>query len=878
MNEIGPLPIVTVSSRLARWLTLQYNQRKQEQGESVWEAPSILSLNAWLKTLWEESWPEQFILSDLQSKQLWESVIKRSRYGGDISLLNLKSAANQAANAYQLIHEYELDAGNASFLDKEETKEFLEWKRAYETRLESLNALDPASLAGAVLRKMERREIPTPDHLTLAGFMETTPQHERMIRVLESNNTQVTLAPPLSGDALSSTRTTAWKDKKEEVVQCARWIRKTHRPGKTIGVVVPELESYRSLIFREFRMELSPASVLPTKDMEPPFNISLGAPLAEEPMIWTALQLICAGHSKIPLATLSILIKSPFLEMGRTHFLESIRLEKLWASKRVPFIYLEDIKESSIAPLLGEWNRFILLADTLLPSQWTSVIFDFLKQQGWPSQLESSFQSRRDFQAYEAWKECLENFSTLDDVSGSLTREQAVHLLGQLVTEKLFQIKTREQPIQIIGLLESSGMQFDHVWVMGCHADCLPSPPAPNPFLPIPIQKQKGIPHSDAGRERAYAMQSIARLASAAPDVIFSYPENDGIHECLISPLLVTIPSAGEQFSISHSSALAGKIQNTLLLDEWQEANTLPWTLKEKELYASQLFPGGTSSIKNQADCPFKAFANHRLKLYSFEILENDYENLERGNLTHKTLELFWKEVKTQQNLKRLQADNLLESAVIRNVRSAQSYYRKIFVRQSLFENIERQRLTQLMMEWMEKELLRTDDFTVLHEELSKELTLAGLQLKLKIDRVDKTVNEQIILIDYKTSKNESTSQKRWFEERLSEPQLPLYSLAMKCDAVAIGIVSKGETSWASTSSPQVFLGSKKYQQEELESWEGILSHWRNGCEQLAQELVDGLLIAQPLRKHNTCRICPHETLCRIKERSNWMSDDEDES
>ena len=56
-----------------------------------------------------------------------------------------------------------------------------------------------------------------------------------------------------------------YTDMTEEVVQAARWCRKsigTHS-GTTIGFIVPELERYREVIRREFSAELAPASLPP---------------------------------------------------------------------------------------------------------------------------------------------------------------------------------------------------------------------------------------------------------------------------------------------------------------------------------------------------------------------------------------------------------------------------------------------------------------------------------------------------------------------------------------------------------------------------------------------------------------------------------------
>ena len=68
----------------------------------------------------------------------------------------------------------------------------------------------------------------------------------------------------------------------------------------------------------------------------------------------------------------------------------------------------------------------------------------------------------------------------------------AVSRLRRMAADTLFQPETPDVPIQVLGELEATGMQFDHLWVMGLSDETWPRGPRPNPFLPVELQRGAG--------------------------------------------------------------------------------------------------------------------------------------------------------------------------------------------------------------------------------------------------------------------------------------------------------------------------------------------------------------------------------------------------
>ncbi|MCH8313069.1 MAG: hypothetical protein IID17_08800, partial [Nitrospinae bacterium] len=83
-------PTVTVNSRLARWRLLEHNEAQKRSGLKTWTTPEILPLTAWLKQVWMQSWPDQYILTPLQAEKLWAEIVRKSSWKFKLDLLHLK--------------------------------------------------------------------------------------------------------------------------------------------------------------------------------------------------------------------------------------------------------------------------------------------------------------------------------------------------------------------------------------------------------------------------------------------------------------------------------------------------------------------------------------------------------------------------------------------------------------------------------------------------------------------------------------------------------------------------------------------------------------------------------------------------------------------
>src|SRR5262249_23754769 len=110
--------------------------------------------------------------------------------------------------------------------------------------------------------------------------------------------------------------------------------------------------------------------------------------------------------------------------------------------------------------------------------------------------------------------------------------------------DTLFQPETPDTPIQVLGLLESAGVEFDHLWVTGLTDEAWPLKTSPEPFLPLGQQRKAGIPQASAEASLALDRRIPDGAKRAAGEVVLSHFTKEEDRDVLVSPLIADIPLA----------------------------------------------------------------------------------------------------------------------------------------------------------------------------------------------------------------------------------------------------------------------------------------------------------------------------------------------
>lgn len=246
-----------------------------------------------------------------------------------------------------------------------------------------------------------------------------------------------------------------------------------------------------------------------------------------------------------------------------------------------------------------------------------------------------------------------------------------------------------------------------------------------------------------------------------------------------------------------------------------------------------------------------------------------------RGRLVHKILEKFWKQVQNSERLHELHDSGELSQQIHQSILEGIHDSAIDVYGQSAFFELEKERLSVLLHEWMEYERER-GLFRISHLERKKSLDLKGLTLNLTVDRIDESEDGKIAIIDYKTGANQKLS--NWFGDRIEEPQLPLYSLVIQADAVAFAILHKGKSGYKGLAREDNLIPKVKSnitkEYSELEHWDDMKHYWKLHLHQTAQEFLNGVLKVDPINERETCKFCNQKTLCRKTELLNHFDEE----
>ncbi|NGZ28616.1 MAG: hypothetical protein G8345_17205, partial [Magnetococcales bacterium] len=355
------------------------------------------------------------------------------------------------------------------------------------------------------------------------------------------------------------------------------------------------------------------------------------------------------------------------------------------------------------------------------------------------------------------------------------------------------------------------------------------------------------------------------RLLSSARQIRISHGKREGDREVRLTPWAQDFPLLCE-FIAKNSTWPRPDIpvQLETFLD-WQ-APAIP----EGEQLA-----GGSGLFKSQAICPFQAFARYRLRVESLPEPQPVADPRQRGMLIHWVFEAFWQMVTSKERLLSLTVEERFHWTAKAAQAGVERYCQKFSHEMAPpMPEMEVARMQKMLLNWLELEFRREDDFQVMAQEHKETLEIGGLTVDLRPDRLDRLAQGGLAVVDYKTS---LPSRGSWREERLPEPQLPLYGLLRRetVDVLAFAVARPGEMEFRGVGRQAgEWPGVIKVEKEE---WLNLLDHWHQALTKIAEEFRQGVALAAPLNT-TACQQCDLTRLCRIGSRSAGVGEEDETS
>jgi ATP-dependent helicase/nuclease subunit B len=875
------IAVVTPNQRLAQALRAEFDAAQLARGLEAWETADILPFDALVRRLWEDALYSDLaaampvLLSSAQEQALWEEAIHGARHA--LPEYSAAPAAAQCRQAWELAHRWRLPLDRSGMPD-EDARAFLDWSSRYARATRDKRQTDSARLPDVVMPHLGHAALRKPAMLVVFGMDIVTPQMRDFIAALEAQGCEIVQSLPPARQA--DVNRVELADAKEEIEAAAHWARSRlestlSQERRRIGVVVPDLTTSRARVQRIFANVMRPDHLVAGEAAALPFNISLGRALAEHPMIADALLVIDLTEHEAAFEAASRVIRSPFVAGAEAEMVPRARLDAWLRRNCPPNVSLDSLSSlaeapgAPRAPLLLEWMKRLAkfrkasLFGNHLASEWARAFSEALRIAGFPG--ERSLDSA-EHQTLDKWHELLAELATLERVAARMGFQAARERLRTMAHDTVFQPESRDVPIQVMGILESAGQEFDHLWVMGLTDEAWPLPARPDPFIPVRAQRAAGIPQADPVTSLELDRRITEGWLGCAGEVVVSHPRMKKESELAPSPLIAAIAlSSVEDLAVERHATLRDRIRAAVVMEEMQDAQA-PAVMEATQ-------SGGTGLFKDQAACPFRAFAVRRLQSEPLETPRTGLDLRDRGTLVHEMMRAVWTELATHEKLvatSEAALDKILDDcadqaiAVMRRKRSDALTGR--------YAALERARLVRLAREWLEEDW-RREPFDVVALEEKHPVTFGGITVNAKLDRMDQLAAGRAI-IDYKTGVCATSA---WMGKRPDEPQLPMYALGRGEDiaAVAFAVVKTGEAKYKGISRvPKLIEGvctidkdrgraAKRYR-----NWDELVAGWRVELDAIGRGFAQGDARVDPKRLPDTCENCAQHMFCRIAEKA----------
>jgi ATP-dependent helicase/nuclease subunit B len=846
--------VVTPSRLLAGVAYQQFTLRQLGQGNLSWQRPNILSFGSWLTACWQDarycSTEIPILLSPVQEHLLWKRTIQETTS----ELFDADATARMAGQAARTFSEWRLPEDSPHWKDGSDAPHFQQWFKAFQRRCsENGWIIRPDVLQ--ILPDWIAQKLCAPGDFAFPITRRISPSVARIVRTLGERSE----VRPLDDerDAAPVVQARRFEEFDGEVEFAARWARNAleESDAQSIAILVPDRATHHKKVERTFLQIFYPGScrsVVNSQTAAPlpelrAFYVHARSAAVEAPLIAAALLVAELANPRVPVSEAGAVLRSPYIaganEEQSLRAAADIQLRR----RRELDVTLADLEQvatrcprllKSLRKLRGVLNR-AKTVDTY--AGWSRFLGELLQAIGWPGDHEPAGAEQ---DLLERWKEILSSLSALSLVSGTVTFKTALDDLRQLLSMQS-EAPNLTAPVQVLDTSQASGLRCDKVLIAGLSEDTWPPPFFGSPFLPLKLQREHQVPGASPQSLREERERMTRDLFILAPEITATWTRR-------VSPL------AKPFVTTEH-------LETTIWMGQSAWQSFKPAVLEETDdSQAPEFIPptttrGGTSVIRAQSLCPFRAFAEYRLHAASPEEGCLGLDSRERGGNLHKALEIVWQKLHTRDRLRattQAELETLVEWAATEAVASDRS---------SPFGQVvaavEVQRLKEVILEWLAIERDRAQNFTVETVEEEKYLDLGGLRLRLRIDRIDRLANGQLLLIDYK-----SGEQKRSKLElpRPQEPQLLVYAAGLpgQVDGILFAQLKARDVR------PVGFTRDKQFKSKTVDvegaGWEEFLAQSEIEVERLAKQFKSGCAALDP--RNGACDYCSQKPLCRIQE------------
>lgn len=307
--------------------------------------------------------------------------------------------------------------------------------------------------------------------------------------------------------------------------------------------------------------------------------------------------------------------------------------------------------------------------------------------------------------------------------------------------------------LQVMGLLETRGLDFDTVIIPDASEGTLPTATQLDTTIPFSLRKGYNLPTTDLQEQtRAY---NFFRLMSRAKRVVFLYDSRTGdasagepsrYVQLLRDVYGVPMYEAEASFTLTRAEASGDFIEDKKLVNQYRADVSDQSTVAVKHLSASRM--------RDFHTCPRRFYYAAIEGIRDDENLSGVLDKRDSGTLFHNAMQLLYKESEGEKDgLSRESLSKILEGDAIDNAVRNSADMLHLETKKSDYNDNQLEITRKLVRRMVEADLERVQaggDITYVGGEIEIETTYEGANFKLIIDRID-VQGDTVNIIDYKT-------------------------------------------------------------------------------------------------------------------------------
>ena len=851
--------VVTPTRQRAHALRLAYAARELGRGRRVWVSPDVLPLAGWLTRGIERRAQRERpgahlprLLTDAEEWLLWRECAAQEHAG--LELANPGGLADGLLGASQLAAELAIDVARLRAAPHTETALLQAVHREVGVRCGAIGAASRDALLGRGGALGEQRPV------AFCGMLQSTPRLRTLIDARRALGwpTEI-IAPPAAPPPAAAVRAA---DETEELDRIAQWCRERleRAPAGRLLVVVPGSMGRRERLAALIRQSLDPGGAYVAAPGAA-VGIEGGASLADHPAVSQALfGLRLLTGAGVPLERLLEWLRGITL---RESAADRARLDLWLREHAAPQLERGELARAlaaapgpAAAALRARLERAgePLLEPDGSARQWSERFHAALEALGWPGPpgLDSPSQ-----QTALRLRELLDEFGQVSAAAGALGGAVALERLRELAARTGYRPADEDPAVTVTGQLADPVARYEGIWVAGLHAETLPKPPTPDPFLPLAAQLAAGHGAASSAARLREAHGLLAAWRAATDHLVLSMPLRAEDVRLLPSPLLVPWLGA-DAAQATVLPWLPERVHREDRLESWRDAG-VAWALGVP-------LPSGTRSLELQNDCPFRAYAELRLGCERSSVAEPGIAADLRGRLLHAALQHLWEALGDSGALCAL-APAALEALIGACVERAAAELIGVERARPTVPAVQREcrRAVRLIAVLCAAERQRAP-FTVRYTEHACELALSEARVRVRIDRVDALGDGSLAVLDYKSGR---AVRPDWYGERPSHPQLLAYLAALGEPVRALATVNltAREVGFHGIAAREGLLPQVQTVRSAAggsDPWGERVAAWGAVLERLAGAFARGEAPVDP--KPGACDYCHLRALCRIED------------